>query len=263
MKIYVHIGTHKTGTKSIQWFLTEHAEQLALEGLLGPKAGTMKQIPGHHRLGRDLVPGPCPDNVVEDGEGMLEALLAELRTSTAHTAVISSERFHHLLDAPENLRAMEEVLRKEGHTLEYLMFARKADGFAKSLYWQLSVRSGMPWSFSRFVVHALVRGRIRWKGYLYHFNLRRYQQVWQAISGFPLHVFSYDEAAAGDGVVPIFLRIVGASETLQAVGRAAKVRNRGKILMAPASQRLASMLLRARFTPPVYAPIPGAAGQDR
>lgn len=263
MRIYFHIGTHKTGTKSIQWFLQEHAEQLAQEGFLIPRAGTTTQIAGHHRLARDLVPGPCPDNVIEDGEGMLEVLLAELRASDATTAVISSEIFHHLLDWPEKIRAMEEVLRKEGHTLEYLMFARKADGFAKSLYWQLSVRSGMPWSFSRFVVHALVRGTIRWKGYLYHFNLRRYQQVWQTISAFPLHVFSYDEAAAGDGVVPVFLSVIGASAALQAAGRAAKVRNRGKTLMAPATQRLASMLLRARFTPPVYAPLPAPADQDR
>lgn len=263
MKIYFHIGTHKTGTKSIQWFLQEHEEQLAREGFLIPRAGTTTQIAGHHRLARDLVPGPCPDNVIEDGEGMLEVLLAELRASDATTAVISSERFHHLIDWPERIRALEEALRNEGHTPEYVMFARHPDGYAKSLYWQLRVRSGMRWSFSRFVLHAFLLGMISWKGLRYYFDLQGYAKVWQTVSAFPLHVFSYDEAAARDGVVPVFLSVIGTSEALQAAGRAAKVRNRGKTLMAPATQRLARMLLRARFTPPVYAPIPAVAGQDR
>lgn len=263
MKIYLHIGTHKTGTKSIQWFLQEHEEQLAREGFLIPRAGTTTQIAGHHRLARDLVPGPCLDNLVEDGEGMLAILLTELRASEAHTAVISSERCHHLIDWPERIHALEEALRNEGHTLEYVMFARHPDGYAKSLYWQLRMRSGMRWSFWRFLLHALLLGMIRWKGFRFHFNLRRYAQAWQATSAFPLHIFSYEEAAARDGVVPVFLSVIGTSEALQAAGRAAKVRNRGKTLMAPATQRVASMLLRARFTPPAYAPIPAAAGQDR
>ena len=53
-QIYLHIGFPKTGTTSIQTWLTEHAAALAAHGVLYPAIGRDGQEYqyGHHRLAR-------------------------------------------------------------------------------------------------------------------------------------------------------------------------------------------------------------------
>ena len=98
MRIFLHIGTHKTGTKSVQWFLKDQAEALAREGFLVPKSGTLSTIAGHHRLAWDILAEPFPQTDTETSGKVLEDFLAELAVSDAHTAVVSSEDFHPLVD---------------------------------------------------------------------------------------------------------------------------------------------------------------------
>ena len=65
-QIYLHIGFPKTGTTSIQTWLTEHAPALAAHGVLYPAHGRDGQEYqyGHHRLARSLVERPMSELTV-------------------------------------------------------------------------------------------------------------------------------------------------------------------------------------------------------
>lgn len=49
---YIHIGPHKTGTTSIQWFLKENRAELLKRGYFVPESGSIRG--GHHPLVRQL-----------------------------------------------------------------------------------------------------------------------------------------------------------------------------------------------------------------
>jgi hypothetical protein len=48
MHVFIPIGTHKTGTTSLQAWLRSRALELAASGLLVPSAGTLCDSSGHH-----------------------------------------------------------------------------------------------------------------------------------------------------------------------------------------------------------------------
>src|SRR4029453_2784677 len=49
---YIHVGPHKTGTSSIQWFLQENRAELLEHGYFVPKSGANHGA--HHALARKL-----------------------------------------------------------------------------------------------------------------------------------------------------------------------------------------------------------------
>ena len=53
-RLFVHVGTHKTGTTSIQVFLRGHAAALRRQGLYVPTTGTIDPQSGHHNLAWEL-----------------------------------------------------------------------------------------------------------------------------------------------------------------------------------------------------------------
>ncbi|PYK41965.1 MAG: hypothetical protein DME60_00685 [Verrucomicrobia bacterium] len=53
---YVHIGPHKTGTTSIQWFLKENRAELLKHGYFVPESGTNRGA--HHAIARKLCRQP-------------------------------------------------------------------------------------------------------------------------------------------------------------------------------------------------------------
>jgi len=52
--LFVHIGTHKTGTTSIQNFLRNHATSLNECGVFVPKSGTLDENSGHHNIAWEM-----------------------------------------------------------------------------------------------------------------------------------------------------------------------------------------------------------------
>jgi SAM-dependent methyltransferase len=100
-QIYLHIGFPKTGTTSIQTWLTEHAPALAAHGVLYPAHGRDGQEYqyGHHRLARSLVERPLSELTVTWPD--MARLRDEMETSPAQTIVISSEDFSMRLQQPE------------------------------------------------------------------------------------------------------------------------------------------------------------------
>src|SRR5215475_6519782 len=85
-KCFVHIGTHKTGTTSIQATFGGSPVELAKGGLLYPKSGIPPGHFGHHNIAWEL----SDDSRFDHSFGTICDLLTEIR-ATDQNIIISSE----------------------------------------------------------------------------------------------------------------------------------------------------------------------------
>src|SRR5262245_22489722 len=90
---YIHVGPHKTGTTSIQWFLRENRAELLKRGYFVPDSGNVNG--GHHPLVRQL----CGQDVPYQHSWAAGKFKEALAGTSCKVVVISSE-------------ALEEFLRK-------------------------------------------------------------------------------------------------------------------------------------------------------
>ncbi len=122
----IHIGTHKTGTTSQQYFLMQHADEFAQAGLLFPKTGWYGVVPGHHALAWELASHPRGPLFAE--------LLAEMEASGLPSAILSAEDFSLLGQIPGSLEALADGLRSIGYTPKILVYLRAQGPFVESMY---------------------------------------------------------------------------------------------------------------------------------
>lgn len=100
-KIYLHIGTHKTGTSAIQSFALRNAELLAGRGYIYPRS--VLYLHGHHPLAWALGvthPRADPDATARE---LFHSVLEEFEHSKAPFLILSSEDFE-FLQRPEMVR---------------------------------------------------------------------------------------------------------------------------------------------------------------
>lgn len=205
--LFVHIGTHKTGTTSIQHFLRTHASSLRECGIFVPTAGTLSRVSGHHNIAWQVRNDPR----YRAGAGGIDELIAELQRSQARTAVISSEDFEYLSQYPRELKAFDERLEAAGFATRYLVYFRDGAGYARSLFCELE--SAKAWAdydaFRRSIRdQGFVRINADWH---YEFRYELFVEKWQAIVGPKIHRYDYDEAVRGSGLLPSLLMTIGAS----------------------------------------------------
>lgn len=101
-KLFLHIGSGKTGTTSIQFMLSQNKEKLLENGYLYSTKGYLAE-PNHH----DLVSTPFDDKMWDKDKEKYKDLLYIFEKSSASTMIISTEK---LLGAPayyiNNLKTM-------------------------------------------------------------------------------------------------------------------------------------------------------------
>lgn len=249
MHVFVHIGTHKTGTTSVQAFLRSHASELAQSGIIVPTAGTLSKDSGHHNLAFQLTGDTRYDPIL----GGLNELLAQLRHSTARRAVISSEDLSGLVSRPDGLRRLETALGREGHSVSWVMFIRRVDDFSESMYttlWGSGVRPRF--GYPGFVLSILASGKYcqnqRFGGSVHYFDFMAFCRRWRAISGSQLRIFDYDQAIAEMGLLPCFMTIIEAPSALLVAAGSDPPRLNARIeRITRRYRRLLRPLLMARF----------------
>lgn len=94
---YIHIGPHKSGTTSIQWFLQENRAELLKHGYFVPESETRRGA--HHALAEGL----AGIDVGEHREPLVARSIRAIAETTVEAIVISSE-------------ALESLLRNRQHT---------------------------------------------------------------------------------------------------------------------------------------------------
>lgn len=140
--IVVHIGLNKTGTSSIQDFMSMNARTLLERGVCYPQAGREKTA--HHPLSYWLkkLPEDADPCVLEPGA----RLLAELAESGSKLVVLSSEDFH--TQGPRGVRHLARLLA--GHDVRIVLYVREHLAYLSSWYQQNVQASHLSAAFDTF-----------------------------------------------------------------------------------------------------------------
>ena len=154
-KVWLHIGTHKTGTTTLQKFFFENKEVLLQRGLYYPTEGSYFYQEGEnhsllaHAL-RNERPEFLPDNLTFTLEGCVNDIRADIRKSDAPEIVISSEHFsfNSTTEQVERLKRVFDSIASEIHVIIYL---RRQDHRIESGYGQMIKRGYRIGSFESFI----------------------------------------------------------------------------------------------------------------
>tara|TARA_R110002110_G_scaffold3754_1_gene19523 strand:- start:51050 stop:52003 length:954 start_codon:yes stop_codon:yes gene_type:complete len=128
--LYLHIGTHKTGSTATQNYLYQHRDELISRGILYPSAGL--EGTAHHRLCWACGQG---DHTADPGLviSACQSIAAEAEQAEADV-ILSSEEFEYLQDL-EHLEVLQEYF-----DVKVVLYVRKQDHYLESKYNQ-QVRS--------------------------------------------------------------------------------------------------------------------------
>jgi hypothetical protein len=168
--LLVHIGTHKTGTKTLQVFLVANHGQFERAGThvvrFGriPTPGTDRETPGNHTIPIELIEG-------RDRAALRGALL-EVASNSSPFAILSSEEFH-VLHASPALAELRSAALEAGIELRAILYLRNQAHYAEALFGEVAKATDVP-PFARHVQAILERGAIvRSERYVIEFDYAR------------------------------------------------------------------------------------------
>ncbi len=197
---WIHAGTHKTGTTSIQAFLGENEPALAASGVLIPRTGRVDSALGaHHNVAWQLNGDPRFDAA----RGGVDALTEELADSGARCACISSEDFELLWNRTDGaLTVLRAAIERAGFAPHVVVYLRPQSTYCVSMYAEL-VRDGYRVDFAEYLGDVVRLGTFRRGPHLgTAFDYPRLLGAFAAAFGAAaVHVRRYRESAA-DAALP-------------------------------------------------------------
>lgn len=122
----LHVGTHKTGTTSLQLFFDANKPALRSAGVYLPDAGRYGALPGNHCIAWDML--------AEGRSAHFDTLIADLGATECRTALVGSEDFSLLHARPDALQTMADGLRSAGYRPVVVVYLRPQAAFAESMY---------------------------------------------------------------------------------------------------------------------------------
>jgi len=150
-RVVLHIGTHKTGTTTIQHVFARNREILQEAGLIYPEVGRQ---PGHHALIAPWVNLPAVFHVGDDPDPLWVAL-AERHAGDEGVVFLSSEEFSR---ATKNRRVDFGHVRKllagfEGVSVVCVL--RDQASFLQSVFLEVAKKASQPPSWQSFFTRSL------------------------------------------------------------------------------------------------------------
>jgi hypothetical protein len=123
-QIFLHIGTTKTGTSSVQRVMDNNSDALAAAGVLYPTSGRGHPSRyAHHNLCYEVQEGRRSSGKFDPTRGSWQETLDEIDASSADKAVISSEAFFYC--EPGQIDALARLLR--GRQVTIIAYLRRQD----------------------------------------------------------------------------------------------------------------------------------------
>lgn len=149
--IYIHIGTHKTGTTSIQNFLFKNRKKLIDRGFLYPLSGIPKRKNsfGHSHLVTVILENTEADTYNPNAGGWQE-LLAEANSLQEKNIVISSENFCISKFNLEQIYKIKNYLSQ--YTVKIIIYLRRQDDYLISKYCQLIRAGKYSQNFKQYII---------------------------------------------------------------------------------------------------------------
>lgn len=142
---YIHIGPHKTGTTSIQWFLKENRAALLKRGYFVPESGNVHG--GHHPLVRTLCGQPVPPHQRDTAARFARAI----KDTICEAVVISSEALDTLLVNRDYARQFFGRMEELNLEPKLVVFPRNQSQLMNSRYTEVTMALHRSESFETFV----------------------------------------------------------------------------------------------------------------
>ncbi|WP_444924288.1 hypothetical protein ACJJH9_03220 [Microbulbifer sp. DLAB2-AF] len=194
-KIYLHIGTHKTGTSSIQKFMSDNYSNLIKYGFLYPKVARVSHG-SHHNLQFQITNDPRYKTKLG---GWVE-LLKEINESNCENVVLSCEAFSTLQGGDLMPHYIYSFAQKFRFDVEVICYLRPQYELIESL-WLQETKSGQNiLSFDDYVIKQMLKPR---------FNYLKLFQAWS--NYFKTSFYMFDENVKDKGIIPCFISAIGAS----------------------------------------------------
>ena len=191
-----HVGTHKTGTTSIQTMMGAHREFFETQGVLFPYAGHVRNG-GHHNIAWEL----NGDAGYDPALGSLADLANELKSTHLNSVLLSSEDFEFWYLRPDLLARIKSTAEEAGFAVEVLLVLRPVTEYVESLYKEL-LKHGLSVSRTKFVETIAATGAYPFKERTYRFDYAEMVQGFQSAFGAEhVYVLPYE---AADSNTPFF-----------------------------------------------------------
>jgi hypothetical protein len=146
----LHVGTHKTGTTSLQVFIHQNEAALLQAGLLYPHAGRPPNVPtGNHQIAWDLL--------VHERSSDLAPLTDELRASPVDSALMTSEDFCLLYAKPHTIALLKASIEDAGYRAKVLIYLRPQASYLESIYVE-RIKHNYVRTLGSFVERSLATG---------------------------------------------------------------------------------------------------------
>ena len=202
-RCFIHVGTHKTGTTSLQHTLSAHSQKLEGFGFYYPRLGRPSFAPhGHHNFAWEI----SKDDRFRKEYGSIDDLLAEI-ADVPHDVILSSEDFECSAHHPEQFAAFIDRLRERQFDVKFIVYFRNQIDYAESLYITLLV-IGLNIPFCKYTDEILRSGKLCWRSWIFPFDYNEFTMHLLNIDGAELIVRFYDAVKKG-GLVSDFLSILG------------------------------------------------------
>jgi hypothetical protein len=118
-KCSLHVGTHRTGSTSIQHLLSANTSALQERGYFYPRSGQLPDLPGHHNLAWEI----SGDRRFRESAGTIDDLMREMRSRPEHI-ILSSEDFGTSLDHEAKFSAFISFLQSSGFLVTIIVYLR-------------------------------------------------------------------------------------------------------------------------------------------
>jgi hypothetical protein len=190
---YIHVGPHKTGTTSIQWFLQENRAELLEHGYFVPESETKRGA--HHSLSEGL----AGLDIGEHREPLVGRSIKAIVETPADAIVISSEALEGILDSRKHADSFFDRIRELDLEPKLILFPRNQPQWINSSY-ASTVKSFRRWDrFQECALGFAESSRSRFWRWVELANAHRAELI--------AHPFNKETIARG--VIPEFLQIIG------------------------------------------------------
>lgn len=152
-KVFIHCGTFKTGSSSIQNFLYEKRLDLKLKGILYPKTGLMIDTD----IGQRHWHLVYKFDQIEVWNKFYNKLIVEINESECNTIILSAEAWSRL-SSLDSLDELSSRLRSVGFDVYGVMYIRNRFDYGRAFYREFTRRWGNTASFKYFVSQPFNKG---------------------------------------------------------------------------------------------------------
>jgi hypothetical protein len=125
---YIHVGPHKTGTTSIQWFLQENRAELLKDGYFVPESETKRG--SHHALAEGL----SGLDVGKHREPLVARSIAAIGGTPARAIIISSEALEGLFRNRQTTKSFFSRIQDLNLQPKLILFPRNQPQWINSSY---------------------------------------------------------------------------------------------------------------------------------